>query len=100
MTRTRRAFDRALRSLPVTQHDRIWTTYIEFSRCEFVPSETASRIWRRFIKFTREDSEIYIEYLLQPHVARYDEAARILADIINDDKFVSKKGLCFYCFVF
>ena len=87
-----------MRSLPVTQHDRVWTAYIEFSRCEFVPSETAARIWRRFIKFTREDSEIYIEYLLQPQVARYDEAARILADIINDDKFVSKKGDFLSCF--
>ncbi len=28
LTRTRRAFDRALISLPITQHDRIWVLYM------------------------------------------------------------------------
>ena len=29
VTRTRRVFDRALRALPPTQHDRIWPLYIK-----------------------------------------------------------------------
>lgn len=28
MTRTRRAFDRALCALPITQHERIWQIYL------------------------------------------------------------------------
>lgn len=28
VTRTRRAFDRSLMSLPITQHERIWTLYL------------------------------------------------------------------------
>jgi hypothetical protein len=28
ITRTRRVLDRALRALPITQHDRIWPLYI------------------------------------------------------------------------
>jgi pre-mRNA-splicing factor SYF1 len=28
VTRTRRAFDRALAALPITQHDRIWVLYL------------------------------------------------------------------------
>lgn len=28
LTRTRRAFDRALCSLPITQHDRVWQLYL------------------------------------------------------------------------
>ena len=28
VTRTRRAFDRALCALPITQHDRIWQIYL------------------------------------------------------------------------
>jgi pre-mRNA-splicing factor SYF1 len=28
VTRTRRTFDRALASLPITQHDRIWVLYL------------------------------------------------------------------------
>ena len=30
ITRTRRVLDRALRALPITQHDRIWPIYIQF----------------------------------------------------------------------
>ncbi|KYK64535.1 XPA binding protein 2 family protein, partial [Toxoplasma gondii TgCatPRC2] len=30
LTRTRRAFDRALQSLAVTQHDQVWDRYIQF----------------------------------------------------------------------
>lgn len=50
VTRTRHAFDRALRALPVTQHERIWDLYIKFVKQPFVPSETAVRVWRRYIK--------------------------------------------------
>lgn len=30
VTRTRRAFDRALAALPITQHDRLWQLYLKF----------------------------------------------------------------------
>ena len=30
VTRTRNTYDRALRSLPITQHDKIWKQYISF----------------------------------------------------------------------
>lgn len=30
VTRTRRAFDRSLAALPITQHDRIWILYLKF----------------------------------------------------------------------
>ena len=32
ITKTRRTFDRALKSLPITQHDRIWELYLKFAR--------------------------------------------------------------------
>lgn len=31
ITRTRRLFDRALTSLPVTQHERVWPLYLKVS---------------------------------------------------------------------
>ena len=35
-TETRHAFDRALRALPVTQHERIWELYLTFARgCKY-----------------------------------------------------------------
>ena len=47
ITKARRIFDRALRSLPAAQHDRIWTPYIRFARLPDVPVETGRRILRR-----------------------------------------------------
>ncbi|KAG5440654.1 hypothetical protein PCK2_000242 [Pneumocystis canis] len=47
ITETRRTFDRALQTLPVTQHERIWKLYKEFSRS--VSGETAVRVWKRYI---------------------------------------------------
>ena len=42
ITRTRQTFDRSLRSLPLTQHKRIWPLYIKFLRQHNIP-ETAVR---------------------------------------------------------
>ena len=41
-------------------------------------------------KLCKEDTEEYIEYLKS--IGWLDEAARRLADIINQDGFVSKEG--------
>lgn len=44
ITRTRRLFDRALTSLPVTQHERIWPLYLRFIGLPGIPVETAVRV--------------------------------------------------------
>lgn len=49
ITRTRRTFDRALRALPITQHNRIWPIYLKFVRLYDLP-ETAVRVYRRHLK--------------------------------------------------
>lgn len=49
VTRTRHVFDRALRALPGTQHDRLWPLYLKFVRSHAIP-ETAIRIYRRYMK--------------------------------------------------
>lgn len=48
VTKTRHTFDRALRALPVTQHDRIWELYLKF--LETAGGETAVRAMRRYVK--------------------------------------------------
>jgi hypothetical protein len=45
-------FDRALQSLPITQHDRLWPPYIAFVRRTGV-ADTATRIYRRYLKVLR-----------------------------------------------
>ena len=89
ITRTRRVFDRSLRALPITQHGRIWPKYLAFVGMHDI-HETAVRIYRRYLKLEPENTEAYIDYLMD--IGRLDEAAVRLASIIDEENFVSKKG--------
>ncbi|GJP42019.1 hypothetical protein CLOM_g1622 [Closterium sp. NIES-68] len=90
VTRARRTFDRALRSLPATQHDRLWDPYLKFVRQTGIPIETARRIFRRFLRFDPLRVEEYVEFLVDAQEWR--EAAERLASALNDEKFVSTRG--------
>lgn len=50
VTRTRRTLDRALASLPVTQHDRVWSVFLRFVTQADVPMDSAFRIYRRYLR--------------------------------------------------
>ena len=89
ITRTRRVMDRALRALPITQHDRIWPTYIRFVKSHDVP-ETAVRVFRRWLQMLPEGAEEFVDYLVS--IGRLDDAAVQLAKIVNNQDFVSRKG--------
>lgn len=89
ITRTRRVFDRALLALPVTQHNRIWDIYLKFVRDFDIP-ETAVRVYRRYLKLYPEDAEEYVDYLISQN--RLDEAAQQLANIVDNELFISKHG--------
>ena len=89
ITKTRQTLDRALKSLPLTQHERIWKVYLPFIRAAGVP-EMAVRVYRRYLKLDPGQVEEYIDYLVT--IKNYDEAARRLAEAINDDNFQSQKG--------
>ena len=62
ITVTRRTFDRALQSLPITQHDMIWDLYIDFVRNCGV-WETAVKVFRRYMLIEPSVVEQYIEYV-------------------------------------
>eukprot|EP00227_Mantoniella_beaufortii_P007544 CAMPEP_0197590830 /NCGR_PEP_ID=MMETSP1326-20131121/12238_1 /TAXON_ID=1155430 /ORGANISM="Genus nov. species nov., Strain RCC2288" /LENGTH=890 /DNA_ID=CAMNT_0043156111 /DNA_START=130 /DNA_END=2802 /DNA_ORIENTATION=- len=90
ITKVRRACDRALASLPVTQHERVWAIYLGFIRQHGIPVDTARRVYRRYLKFEPGHTEEYIEFLkLRGH---WDEVANKLASIVNDDTFQSLAG--------
>lgn len=89
ITRTRRVFDRALRALPITQHDRIWPLYIKFVKSHAIP-ETAVRVFRRYLQLCPENTEDFIAYLVD--IDRLDDAAQYLAKIVNNQDFISKEG--------
>lgn len=86
VTLTRRTFDRALRALPITQHNRIWALYRPFANA--AGGQTAVKIWRRYMQIHPEDAEDFIELLVQERL--YTEAVRKYMDILNDSKFRSK----------
>lgn len=89
ITRTRKVFDRALRALPITQHQRIWPLYLDFIQKHEVP-ETAVRVFRRHLKLCPENAEAYVQYL--SNAGRLDEAALCLSKIVNNDNFYSQEG--------
>lgn len=60
ITRTRWAYDNALKSLPITQHDRIWPLYLKFVTGHSVP-ETAIRVYRRYIDLEPGRKEEFVE---------------------------------------
>lgn len=88
VTITRRTFDRALRALPITQHNRIWAIYRPFA--DSAAGETAVKIWRRYMQVHPEDAEDFIELLVQNGL--YTEAALKFIDVLNNTRFNSKHG--------
>ncbi|GMH40581.1 hypothetical protein BSKO_08485 [Bryopsis sp. KO-2023] len=90
VTKARRAFDRALAALPVTQHDRIWQLYLDFVRSPGIPVETSIRVYRRYLQLEPSHTEEYIAFLKSKD--RVGEAAKKLAEVSNDDMFRSLEG--------
>ncbi|TKX24292.1 pre-mRNA-splicing factor syf1 [Elsinoe australis] len=88
VTQTRRTFDRALRALPTTQHDRIWKLYRSFANS--AGGETAVRIWRRYMQLHPEFAEDYIELLVEHK--KYTEAVREYIKVLNNPKFKSREA--------
>ncbi|KAI9836539.1 MAG: pre-mRNA-splicing factor syf1 [Sarea resinae] len=88
VTFTRRTFDRALRALPLTQHNRIWALFRPFANS--ASGETAIKIWRRYMQIHPEDAEDFIELLIERR--QYTEAVKKYMDILNNPRFRSKNG--------
>ncbi|KAL8938086.1 MAG: hypothetical protein Q9216_004084 [Gyalolechia sp. 2 TL-2023] len=88
VTYTRRTFDRCLRALPLTQHNRIWALYRPFATS--VSGETALKIWRRYMQIHPEDCEEFIGLLVE--MGEYTDAVKRYMDILNNAKFRSKQG--------
>ncbi|KAH2924312.1 pre-mRNA-splicing factor syf1 [Aspergillus fumigatus] len=88
VTQTRRTFDRALRALPITQHNRIWKLYKAFA-CS-ASGQTAVKIWARYMQIHPENAEDYIELLVE--LGQYTDAVKRYMEILDDPRFQSKKG--------
>lgn len=88
VTQTRRTFDRALRALPITQHNRIWKLYKIFARS--ASGQTAVKIWARYMQIHPENAEEYIQLLVD--MGQYTEAVKRYMEILDNPRFQSKEG--------
>ncbi|OJJ50936.1 hypothetical protein ASPZODRAFT_11777 [Penicilliopsis zonata CBS 506.65] len=88
VTQTRRSFDRALRALPVTQHNRIWKLYKTFARS--ASGQTAVKVWARYMQIHPENAEEYIQLLVE--MGEYTEAVKRYMEILDNPRFQSKEG--------
>lgn len=88
-TTTRKIFNRALQSLPVTQHEPIWERYIEWGKKFSIP-ENIIQIYRRYLQYDPSYREELVSYL--ESISQYEEAAKQLSICINDDNFVPRSG--------
>jgi len=80
ITRTRRACDRALQALPVTQHSHLWPRYLEFAKacgCR----DTCVRVFRRYLQINPRDRKDFVDYLCAS--GDWDEAAVQLSAAVN-----------------
>lgn len=83
-------YDRALKALPVTQHQLVWDQYLEWASSLEDHTETAQFVYRRYVQFKPEDTEDYIDYLLRNDIL--EEALDLYIKVLSDDTFVSNKG--------
>jgi pre-mRNA-splicing factor SYF1 len=88
-TAARKAFDRALQALPITQHKKIWELYIKWAKGLGV-EETCVRVYRRYLMYDPSHREDFVNYLTE--VKEFEEAARQLVICVNDDHYVSPSG--------
>ncbi|KAI8474630.1 MAG: transcription-coupled DNA repair protein, partial [Monoraphidium minutum] len=90
VTGTRRAFDRALAALPITQHDRVWVLYLRFLGEPGMPVQTSLRVYRRYLQLEPGHVEEFIAYCRAHEL--WGEVASRLAGVLNDDTFRSLEG--------
>ena len=89
ITKTRKVFDEALKSLPVTQHEKIWKAYIEWAKEVNVPMMTSTVI-KRYTKLNPDAREEFVYFMIKNE--QFNQASKLIIDILNDDMFNSKLG--------
>ena len=90
VTRTRRVYDRALQSLPATQHGVVWAHYLEWAQsfAEDYP-QTAQAAFRRYIQLKPQHTLDYIDFLLKHDLL--EEALQLYVKVLDDENLVAQK---------
>ncbi len=86
--RTRKAFDRALQALPITQHDQIWPLYLDWTRSMGL-NHTLVVLYRRYLMYDPQRREEYVDLLEER--GEWADAAKQLITCADDEFFTSPK---------
>ncbi|KAG0149688.1 hypothetical protein CROQUDRAFT_73826 [Cronartium quercuum f. sp. fusiforme G11] len=84
-THTRHTFDRALRTLPHTLHERIWKPYLRWSE-QVVGGETCVRVWRRYLAVDPSLTAHYVQFLVKEAESAVEEEEDKDDDGDDDDE--------------
>ncbi|EEB05835.1 complexed with Cdc5 protein Cwf3 [Schizosaccharomyces japonicus yFS275] len=87
VTDTRKAFDEALRALPVAQHDRIWELYKDYAIS--IGGPFCVHVLRRYVCVEPRAIEDFIEELV--HMEMWNDAVHEYLNILNRPVFLSTK---------
>ncbi|KAH8045845.1 hypothetical protein JL722_14001 [Aureococcus anophagefferens] len=85
----RRAFDRCLMALPITQHHHVWPEFVEWAS-EFGVVEAAVIAHRRWVMYEPNGREAFVDYLAAQ--GRHGDAIVELVKICEDDDFASRRA--------
>lgn len=96
VTKTRETFDKALASLPATQHEKIWVLYHSWA-FQLDSIQTSKSIFQRYLRINPDFKENYLDYLLTKE--EFNEAASVLKEILDDDGYASSTGKSKYQFL-
>jgi pre-mRNA-splicing factor SYF1 len=94
ITQTRKTYDRALNTLPITQHDVIWEKYISWIVSLGI-LDLIKKVYPRYLKFNPQASEKYLDILLE--YGDVNSVVEMYIKLLNsEESFSSKKGLSQY----
>ena len=89
ITLTRQTLNRALESLPITQHEQLWSIYLNWA----IEQKSTSLVVDAFDRYSQLNHNIIedcVEYMLKNSL--YDRLVYKIIDILNDDTFYSKRN--------
>ncbi|OMJ12408.1 Pre-mRNA-splicing factor syf1 [Smittium culicis] len=92
VTQTRRTFDRALRALAITQHNKVWPLYKKFAHR--IGGLTEEKIICRYVTIYPE-KQIELISMFKKH-KKYDLAAQQIIKCLDDQRFDSLLGISQY----
>ena len=90
ITKTKIIFNKALQSIPITQHKKLWDIYIPWIESLSGCHRTKIEIFKRYVQFNPDYKEKFINYLIG--IKEFNLAIYLIIEILNEENFYSKEN--------